>query len=110
MFSTFGIRSAKFLFKTVTDAIQWILNDHFNIKHSFHYLDDSFLAGCSQSTECLQALLDILLLCRAINAPVKQEKAIGPSILVTILGIELDSIAMQARLPQDKLLSLVQTL
>lgn len=76
----------------------------------FHYLDDFFFAGSAESSSCLNALLDMLLLCRALNAPVKPEKVIDPSTLLTILGIELDSAAMQARLPQDKLSALLDEL
>ncbi len=52
----------------------------------------------------------MLLLCRAVGAPVKPEKVLGPSTILTILGIELDTILMQARLPQEKLAALLEEL
>lgn len=52
----------------------------------------------------------MLLLCQAVGAPVKPEKVLGPATILTILGIELDTIAMQARLPAGKLAALLEEL
>ena len=52
----------------------------------------------------------MLLLCRAVEAPLKPEKVIGPFTVLVILGIELDTVNQQARLPQDKLTSLLAEL
>ena len=41
----FGLRSSPFIFNMLADAIQWILEHHFAIHDSFHYLDDFFFAG-----------------------------------------------------------------
>ena len=68
-------------------------------------MDDFFFAGPANSLACLRALEDI---CRAVNAPLKAEKVIGPFTVLVILGIELDTNAMRARLPEDKLAALLQ--
>ena len=106
----FGLHSAPYLFNMVAEALQWILQEHFGVEHSFHYLDDFFFAGPANSLTCLKALEDMLLLCRAVEAPLKPEKVIGPFTVLVILGIELDTVNQQARLPQDKLTSLLAEL
>ena len=106
----FGLRSAPYLFNTVADALEWILRHYFNLSDLFHYLDDFFFAAPASSPACLNALLDMLLLCRAVGAPVKPEKVLGPSTTLTILGIELDTDLRQARLPQEKLTALLEEL
>ena len=106
----FGLRSAPFLFNMVADALQWILENYFAIPNSFHYLDDFFMAGPPDSPHCQQALSDMLTLCSAVQAPLKPEKVLGPATLMVILGIELDTISMQARLPEDKLSALLAEL
>lgn len=52
----------------------------------------------------------MLTLCQAVQAPLKPEKIFSPATLMMILGIELDSITMQARLPKEKLDSLLEEL
>ena len=106
----FGLRSAPFLFNMVADALQWILENYFGISNLFHYLDDFFFVGLPGTSDCLQALQDMLTLCQAVQAPLKPEKVIGPATLLIILGIELDTIKRQARLPQEKLTSLLEEL
>ena len=84
----------------VADALEWILRYYFNLNDIFHYLDDLFFAAPASSSACLDALLDMLLLCRAVGAPVKPEKVLGPSTTLTILGIELD-IELDTNLMQE---------
>ena len=38
------------------------------------------------------------------------DKNVGPSTVVTVLGIEVDSVAQETRLPDDKLVRLMETL
>ena len=106
----FGLRSAPYLFNMVADALECILLNHFNLSDLFHYLDDFFFAAPASSPACVNSLLDMLLLCRAVGAPVKPEKVLGPSTTLTILGIELDTNLMQARLPEEKLAALLEEL
>ena len=54
---------------------------------------------------CAHALQDILLFCQAIQ-PVKPEKVLGPSTILPIPGILLDTVKGEARLPKDKLSAL----
>ena len=48
--------------------------------------------------------------CDTAGAPVEEQKSEGPATTVPFLGIEIDSIAMELRLPGDKLSQLKQTL
>ena len=106
----FGLRSAPYLFNMVADALEWVLKHYFEVQHCFHYLDDFFLAGPPHSNTCYKALSDMLLFCRAVQAPVKPEKVLGPSTTLPILGIILDTSAGEARLPEGKLTALKQEL
>ena len=96
----FGLRSAPYLFNMVANAVQWILSHHFQVANFFHYLDDLFFAGPA----------DMLMLCHTLNIPLKQEKIVNPTTCMTFLGIELDTASQIARLPQDKLITLVAEL
>jgi len=96
----------------VADALQWILEHYFGLSNLFHYLDDYFFAGLPNTQACQQALSDMLTLCHAVQVPLKPEKILDPASLLSILGIELelDTIKMQARLPEDKLTALLEEL
>ena len=102
--------SAPFLFNMVADAIQWILKNHCHVQHSFHYLDDYFFAGPSNSQACGKSLSSMLSLCDTLNIPLKPEKMVGPTTSLTFLGVELDTTYMTARLTQDKLTALLSEL
>ena len=41
--------------------------------------------------------------CDDMGIPLSQEKTIGPSSIIIFLGLEIDSINMVIRIPQDKL-------
>ena len=45
-------------------------------------------------------------LCAQLGMPVELEKDEGPATSISFLGLELDSVAMELRLPQDKLMNL----
>ena len=44
--------------------------------------------------------------CARLGVPVAAHKRVGPATCLTCLGIEIDTVAFQLRLPQDKLLRL----
>ena len=43
------------------------------------------------------------MLCSYLGIPMAPEKTVGPSTTLTFAGIELDTVLMEARLPQEKL-------
>ena len=49
------------------------------------------------------------MLCAELGVPLAEGKTVGPSTVITFLGIELDFIKFEARLPQDKLLKAKQS-
>ena len=70
-----------------------------------NYLDD-FLIVASSREECLRAQLTLIHLLHSLGFRVNWSKLSGPSQRVKFLGIILDSIAMQASIPEDKISSL----
>ena len=68
-----------------------------------HYLDDFFLTDPAGSNVSVDNLENAKLLCLELGVPLAPEKTIGPSTIMPYLGIELDSVEFEARLPLDKL-------
>ena len=103
----FGLRSAPKIFNAIADALQWIARRH-GVSHLWHYLDDFITCGLADSDECglnLQLLLDI---CRMLGIPIVEEKLEGSTTLLVFLGILIDTIKGELRLPIEKLIRLHQ--
>jgi hypothetical protein len=75
-----------------------------------HYVDDFlFVVESSDGGAAAAALLQAALsLCIDLGIPMAADKTEGPTTCLTFLGIELDTEAMEARLPASRLLELQQ--
>ena len=68
-----------------------------------HILDDFIFIGLPNSVSCLQDLSQFITLAEEpFYIPIKHEKTCFPSTLITVHGIELDTVKWEARLPSDK--------
>ena len=109
MYLPFGLRSVLFLFNQFSDGLEWILENNYGIQHVIHILDDFFIAGRNK-LDCLTSFSTLLRVFMSLKAPVVSSKTIGPSREIEFMGIILDSVRMEARLPQDKLIRINQLL
>ena len=98
----FGLRSAPKLFNVLADLLSWILIQQ-GISPLIHYLDDFLTMGPADSTVCQDNFSTIQRFCQELGIPLALDKLEGPSHSLTFLGIELDTVRMEARLPEDKL-------
>ena len=98
----FGLRSAPCIFTAIAHAVQWMLTSHHGVDFLWHYLDDFLTQGPPASSVCYNNLQACIQLCSKLGLPLHPDKLEGPSTCLSILGIELDSIRLQARLPTDK--------
>jgi len=103
-----GLRSAPIIFTAVADGLQWILIQE-GINHLLHYLDDYiFLASSEEEANSQKS--QFISTCSRLGVPLEMSKLEGPATCLTFLGIEVDTISMQLRLPANKLSSLKLTL
>ena len=73
-----------------------------------HYLDDFITVGQPHSHECQHNMETALEVCEELGPPVASEKVDGPATCLDVLGIEINTTAMEIRLPKRKLDKLVQ--
>ena len=106
----FGLSYACNLFEKFSSALQWILHDKFAVVHCVHILDDVLFIGYPNSPGCHDALIAFHTLANDINLPIKSEKTVSQCTTLTFMGLEIDSIKFEIRLPEDKLLRLGKTL
>ena len=98
----FGLRSAPLLFTAVADAVQFIM-EKWGVGWVAHYIDDFITVGSPESTECTENVRLMHSICDQLGLPIELSKDVGPSSILTFLGIELDSNRLELRLPREKL-------
>ena len=98
----FGLRSSPKIITAVADALEWVFR-HRGVTWCMHYVDDFLTVGRPESGECRSNLQVILETCGRVGVPLKANKLKGPSMTLTFLGIMLDTVQMEIRLPAEKL-------
>jgi hypothetical protein len=100
-FLPFGLRTAPYIFDLFAKALHWILDSQASPEfETIHYLDDFLGVGpASAATEFSHQFEQI---CDRLGLRIKESKSIT-STVADFGGIELDTLAMEARLPSAKL-------
>lgn len=98
----FGLRSAPKIFNAVADALNWHLQQA-GIPLIRHYLDDYIIITPPDMARCKDLVAIIHKECGRLGVPIAAHKSEGPTTCITFLGIEIDTISGQLRLPEDKL-------
>ena len=75
-----------------------------------HYLDDFLFIGKPQSDECAVSLELTEATCQELRLPLAMRKREGPACLLGFLGILIDTVAMELRLPPERLERLVRVI
>ena len=65
-------------------------------------MDDFIFVGPKNSSACEAYLKMFERLTTMLNIPLNTKKTVNPSTCVAVHGYEVDTIAMEVRLPQDK--------
>lgn len=105
-----GCRSSCQIFETLSTALQSAAIIHFDCSGITHILDDFIFVGPKQSSQVLRHLNSFLYMCFDCGIPIKESKTVLPTTVIQAHGIEVDSVAMELRLPQDKLVNAVHLL
>lgn len=96
-----GCRSSCAIFEHFSTAVEWIAKEKLEIEGVTHILDD-FLLIAKTHKKGGRDLKNFQIMSKNIGMPLAPEKTEGPNTCITFAGIELDSVAMVARLPDDK--------
>ncbi|KAK3092911.1 hypothetical protein FSP39_008779 [Pinctada imbricata] len=101
-----GASSSCHIFEELSKALQWCMLTKYKAAGMSHILDDFFFIGPPASDKCRHDLASFLLLCKKINIPINMDKTLPPTTKLIIYGIEVDSVKMENRLPEEKLAKL----
>ena len=98
-----GLSTSCQIFELFSSSIQWLLQHKLGVRFMSHILDDFIFIGPAGSNECRLSLNKFMAVSEQLNIPIKHSKTVLPTTLVTVHGIEIDTVQMIARLPQEKL-------
>lgn len=98
----FGCASSCRLFEAFSSAIHWIMKSRYNA-NIVHIIDDFLFIAPPNTQKCKKDLTRFMALARDIGFPIKHAKTVWPTTCIEFMGIVIDTAAMEARLPQDKI-------
>ena len=98
----FGLRSAPKIFNAVANAFQWHFQQQ-GVTEVLHYLDDYIVIGPPNTLTCHTVLQTFLREAHHLGIPIADHKTEGPTTKLTYLGIEIDTLRAELRLPHLKL-------
>ena len=97
-----GCSSSCATFEAFSTSMKWLATHFLGASGVFHILHD-FLFIAESESKCRLDLSKLLSLCDYLGVPIAHEKTKGPVTALQFVGITLDTINMEARLPEDKL-------
>ena len=74
----FGMRSAPKIFNAVADPDAWVCRNE-GVQEALHYLDDLFVFGAPDSSECSDYLFILRSVFQRLGVPIAEHKTAGPS-------------------------------
>jgi hypothetical protein len=105
----FGLRSSGYRWELFAAALHWFFRNILGIELVIHYVDDFLIV--LPATPAAARLRDLVLrLCEWLGIPMSPAKTEGPTTRLTFLGIELDTVALTARLDDKRLAELAALL
>ncbi|KAM4794908.1 uncharacterized protein WCC33_000060 [Rhinophrynus dorsalis] len=102
-----GCAISCYYFEVFSSFLDWVICQSVGVHSVLHYLDDFLFIGPGDSDECSRLLHGFREIAACFGVPIAEEKTEGPQSVITFLGIEINSVDMVFRLPQDKLDALV---
>lgn len=104
-FLPFGLRSAPFIFCTFSGAVVCWVRRRVGGSHTV-YVDDWHISAPSE--EALHTTyLQVVKLCELLGLRIKHAKTKGPSMVITFLGLEIDTKNCTLNLPEEKRLKIL---
>ena len=97
------------VFTSLSRALVWIMINKLGASDMAFLLDD-FLGMEVSQQNCQHILSKFLWLCQTLGIPIATEKTLGPSQCLVFLGLTLDTIKAEIRLPMDKIEHCIQLL
>ena len=90
------------IFDTLSQAICWIASNNYGVQTIFHLLDDFLSVDIPDACTGARPMAIVSLVFDRLHIPLAKDKCTGPTTCLEYLGIILDSVKMDVRLPLEK--------
>jgi hypothetical protein len=91
------------LFEMFSRFLHWSTEQHTQLPSIVHFLDDFLFVGPAHSSQASQLLQGFQQVCSNLGVPLAHEKTVHPSTSIQFLGLQIDSVSQQVRVPPEKL-------
>ena len=91
-----------FIIREISTALHWFVQQESNNDNILHYLDDSLFGGKAETKQWCNTLKVFQESCKVWGVPLADDKTVEPTEVFVFLGIEIDTINMVMKLPQEK--------
>ena len=90
------------LFEKFATFLHWVVQSKTDLDTLDHYLDDFIFAGANGSGNCALLMDAFKHICQELGVPLADNKTVGPTTLLTFLGLLIDTVNMIVKIPVDK--------
>jgi hypothetical protein len=105
-----GCSASCAVFEKFSSFLDWAIKERSGFESIEHYLDDFLFAGRADSSECTNLMSNFSSLCQELGIPLAVENTIGPSCVITFLGLEIDTLERVIKILPPKLSEVQQKL
>lgn len=101
------------LFEKFSTFLHCVVKSNADLDSMDHYLDDFIFAGSAIIENCEALVETFLNVSQELGVPIAENKTVGPTNVLTFLGLEIDRVLMMVRMPAlkfDKLKRFLQYL
>lgn len=88
-------------FEAFASFLEWVVSQVVGVQSLIHYLDNFLFLGPPKTKVCMDLLSSFFSICKAFGVPLAQEKTVFPSTCLEFLGITIDMVLMEFRLPME---------
>lgn len=99
----FGLSYSCALWEKFATFLHYVVRRSCSVGELEHYLDDFLFGGNAGTNECKQIMSTFFATCKKMGVPIAEEKTEGPQTVIIFLGLELDSVLMEVRIPTEKI-------
>ena len=99
----FGCSISCALFEKFATFLHWVIKYKSTLPTLDHYLDDFFFSGKAGTENCRKLMDEFMVLSKELCVPLAINKTVGPTTKLTFLGLEIDTVFMLIRIPDNKL-------
>lgn len=91
------------LFENFSTFLHWVVEKKSGLSTLDHYLDDVLFAGAALTNDCQKLMDTFCFVSQELGVPIAENKTEGPTTKLTFLGLEIDTVLMKVRIPEEKL-------